>query len=906
MTKANPHFSMRDLMSDDNDDIDFIAPPKKMTTLQETPENGGNYFLGGAFDNSEEQSQRIKDIRQARWKSIYVQATHISPYSKVYTDVKKEPKSKPRSRVLAVAWPDELGTIQHHAWDLDKMHRDDVVELVQSVLQGNLIAHNAISQIGWLWNSLEDAGISDKPYPEYVQCTRLLAKSQMSSIDRTIRELAKTRADIMDVIVHDNNKCVWLDYNLPELGLILNLPNHTDIQNKLYNGNEYLAQTLNPMHYRHAIQSVLEPVMLLHHILSPEEPRIYPNIHDILSDAGDFLGRNWKASKKLSFYKEIFMPATKHYMRISQNGVPFNMVTASYYKQLQANKLLETVDSINEFNYPDLVPFKDVLKTPNKGLNDDLNDAFARTFKMYDPDIKFVMGAGYKPKLGSKELRKMRINKGPAAQVYELLTNIQSAKQGYKTVQSFIDFAYRAAKRYDSEGNMHNRKYIRLHPIFSFKTMTDRMATEEPTTQNWKNDATFRSMIHAKENHSIISADYSQIELRNAAALALRSQMNIHNIIENHEHQEPTPIGQEAVSIMRQIWSLDDIDTLDKGIYIYDEQDKQWTALLDMKLESFNQRSIRMPDKVLLAPMNKKYEDVPFDYQALKDKRDIIRLKKYAAIIRKLQLERGNNEPISLMAEAFRRNIDVHLLTALSFAIKTGKYEIPEGSDILSYLGNLNKEELNHLKETFDKERRGAKATNFGLLYGMRTDTLWTQGIVVYGLDWTIEEAREAEHIWFNLFPEIGLYQYFSILCPTWEGELPFVRNGQVKTKKQRYWKCVSLFGREYEVDDFKKGLNYQNQGTGAHVIQKSMELMPEYISSRLINQIHDESVAEIPNELLEQAVIDKRNAMVQAAQQVLSPFNIPVAVDIEVNEVWVHGDKPDQIPDDFLEGLSL
>lgn len=903
MSKNQNGLSQWDVFGSEDDEssniIDFMSNNIKKENVN--PENGGHYFLGGTFDNQDSHTL-IQSIEKAEWKSIHVQNTHPTPYSETISNIKKDPKLRPRVRTISVAWPDDNGFIQTQVWDLDKMDQVSITSLVLALLNKTLIAHDAIKQIGWLWNILDDYG-QFKPYPEYVQCTRLLAKTQLPMIDRMIRSEALSNVSLQQFIKKDNNKELWTKYELNELGFILNLPNHHDIQPKININDFKNTAILAPMHYRHCVQSSLEPLMLMYRLLYASKCDFSGDLNEVLNRISDFMKLRWKESKKLNFYREVSMPATKHFMKITNKGVPFNLSTAMYYKQRESDKLMELVNSINEFNYPELVPFKDILKVPNKGVTETMQEAFVKTFLQYDPTIQFTIGNGGSPLLGAKDLRAIRVHKGPAKEVYDLLVGIQSAKQGFKTAQSFIDYGYRAANRFKTE-NVVDRNIVRLHPSFGFNTNTDRMSTEEPTTQNWKNDGLFRSMIHAKEDHVIVSADYSQIELRNAAALALRSQQHIRDILNNPEHTEPTKIGNEAVAIIRQIFAINDVEKLSKGIDIYEEQDKLWTSVLDLKLESFNNKKLNVPKSLFIPSLNKTL-NVPQEYQDLKDLRDIVRLKKYAAIIRKIQIEQSCQD-VSMMAEAFRKNIDVHLLTALTFAIKNGKFTIPDGVSLLDYLEQAPSNVIKQLKEQFEKERRGAKATNFGLLYGMRTSTLHNQGLVIYGLDWEIEEARDAEHIWFNLFPEIGLYQYFSILTPAWEGPIVITKYNQIKQKTQRYWKCVSLYGREYEVDDFRKALNYQNQGTGAHTIQKAMALMPEYLSDCLINQIHDESVAEVPKSLQQQAEIDKRKAMIQAAEEVLSPYNIPVLVDIEVNEVWVHGEKPDQIPQEFLDELTL
>ena len=205
------------------------------------------------------------------------------------------------------------------------------------------------------------------------------------------------------------------------------------------------------------------------------------------------------------------------------------------------------------------------------------------------------------------------------------------------------------------------------------------------------------------------------------------------------------------------------------------------------------------------------------------------------------------------------------------------------------------------MKKKFKVERNNAKAVNFGLLYGMTADTLHMTGVVTYGSDWSKEEAQAASDAWFGLYPELGFWQYMTILTPEWQGQGQVCkvnrRNGaaqaKVDGKELRSWRVESLFGRVYVREAFREALNYQDQGTGAHLVYRAFELMPKVVRESLIDQIHDEILCEAKDEDVEKVLKGLVSSMEKAGKECLGEFNIPVEAEAEVGEVWLHGDAP-------------
>jgi DNA polymerase-1 len=174
------------------------------------------------------------------------------------------------------------------------------------------------------------------------------------------------------------------------------------------------------------------------------------------------------------------------------------------------------------------------------------------------------------------------------------------------------------------------------------------------------------------------------------------------------------------------------------------------------------------------------------------------------------------------------------------------------------------------------RQRSVAKTINFGLIYGMSS----------YGLSLTLqitpEEAESFISTFFNNFPKIK--QFFDGLLS--EG------------KKQDY--IETLLGRRRFVFPpyLPKGvidnasrrilINFPIQGSAADLIKKAMgeiekEILPNYPQVKMLLQIHDELVFEIPENITRDSFIhDVKRIM-------MSSYNlaVPMEVETKIGKNW-------------------
>jgi DNA polymerase-1 len=172
-------------------------------------------------------------------------------------------------------------------------------------------------------------------------------------------------------------------------------------------------------------------------------------------------------------------------------------------------------------------------------------------------------------------------------------------------------------------------------------------------------------------------------------------------------------------------------------------------------------------------------------------------------------------------------------------------------------------------------QRRTAKMINFGLIYGMSA----------FGL------AR-------NLGIERGAAQaYVDTYFQRYPGVKRFMDNTRAQARETGYVETV--FGRRLYLPDIRSGnaqmrqyaersaINAPMQGTAADIIKRAMITVDawcrrEQAPARLIMQVHDELVFEVPTDTLAAVTAAVREHMVNAAS-----LSVPLRVDVGSGANW-------------------
>lgn len=183
------------------------------------------------------------------------------------------------------------------------------------------------------------------------------------------------------------------------------------------------------------------------------------------------------------------------------------------------------------------------------------------------------------------------------------------------------------------------------------------------------------------------------------------------------------------------------------------------------------------------------------------------------------------------------------------------------------------------LEEVTKEMRRRAKAVNFGIVYGQSK----------YGLAKSIgitnAEAQEFIDKYFETYPRVKEYM---------NKEVEFVNaHGYVETifGRKRYL-TAELMSPNYQIREFaqRAAINQPLQGTAADLIKMAMidvqkELETKNLKTKMIMQVHDELVFEVPKEELETV-----KELVLRCMELNQPLKVPLDVDINCGSSWREG----------------
>jgi DNA polymerase-1 len=171
--------------------------------------------------------------------------------------------------------------------------------------------------------------------------------------------------------------------------------------------------------------------------------------------------------------------------------------------------------------------------------------------------------------------------------------------------------------------------------------------------------------------------------------------------------------------------------------------------------------------------------------------------------------------------------------------------------------------------------RRRAKAVNFGIIYGISD----------YGLSKDLHISRkEAAHYideYFLRYPEVKRFLDQMVE----EAH----RTGMVKTMFGRRRELPEIKSRNYNQRTLaeRMAMNTPIQGTAADIIKLAMirvdqALKREKSRSRMILQVHDELVLEVPKEELESVT-----TIVKQAMEHVVDLKVPLLVDVNYGKNW-------------------
>ena len=202
------------------------------------------------------------------------------------------------------------------------------------------------------------------------------------------------------------------------------------------------------------------------------------------------------------------------------------------------------------------------------------------------------------------------------------------------------------------------------------------------------------------------------------------------------------------------------------------------------------------------------------------------------------------------LIEAYRMDRDIHKVTASQV------FHVP-------------------LSEVTDELRRNAKAVNFGIVYGISAFGL-SEGLSIGRAD-----AKEYIERYFTTYPKVKEYL---------DSEIAFAReNGYVKTVFGRRRPIPEIHASNFMRRSFSErvAMNSPIQGTAADMMKVAMNAVYEKLKrnelrSRIVLQVHDELLLEVPKEELEEV----REILVSSMENALT-LPVPFLVEAKTGKNW-------------------
>jgi len=230
------------------------------------------------------------------------------------------------------------------------------------------------------------------------------------------------------------------------------------------------------------------------------------------------------------------------------------------------------------------------------------------------------------------------------------------------------------------------------------------------------------------------------------------------------------------------------------------------------------------------------------------------------------------------MLEAFRLGGDFHSRTAMGMYPHVAA-AVKEGRVLLEW--DSAKEgrapPLPLLKDAFASERRKAKTLNFSIAYGKTARGLAN--------DWNVslEEAQQTLEAWYADRPEVKQWQQETI-------EMAH-EHGWTRTLMGRYRPLpgINSRNRAERSHSERAAINTPIQGGAADVVMKAMLNLHAHkrfreLGWRILLQIHDEIIAEGPEESKQEALNIVKETMCYPFQK---PLLVDLVVDANIGDNW-------------------
>ena len=171
--------------------------------------------------------------------------------------------------------------------------------------------------------------------------------------------------------------------------------------------------------------------------------------------------------------------------------------------------------------------------------------------------------------------------------------------------------------------------------------------------------------------------------------------------------------------------------------------------------------------------------------------------------------------------------------------------------------------------------RHITKAINFGIIYGMGPHRLSDELMIER------KDAKSYIDAYYNRYQGVSKYREETIKVAREKGYVTTLFN------RRRYLTGINHSQQRIRAEAERMAINTPIQGTAADLIKKAMiniakRLKQERFATKMLLQVHDELVFEVP-----EGEIEAVGAMVRGEMERVHSLDVPLKVEISTGVNW-------------------
>lgn len=777
----------------------------------------------------------LQTLRNAPWKLLDVETTGLNPASKEQSfgakDIRRGVRPELRLRVVSVYYPMPMGAVnplERVSFDLDKMSTSDRFAVVAAAYSGDVFGWNVGFDAYWCLATNPRA--KAKRLIDLMLCARVLRPQhplEMARMANDDNEHPDLRDTAIDMFRQGRGGWALRDVAANVLRIALDKSSQGP--------KNWCEPFLSQKSYDYAVGDTV-------------------HAHDIGmllfgAQEGEDLLAAYERCKAADPVLRMVEPQVADIISMRVNGMPWNVEAAERYVAKQWAKVKEYADKMVEL-VPSLEAHRFSLGNAEAGVTADLKAAIGKAFSERGIELETTSKTGAF-KIGEKDLRRVRAETSPDAKLlFDTWVGLNRAKKAGGMAREVSGYAIRS-------GDGH------IHPNTGHGPVTGRLASSEPNAQQFPRDQGFRDCVAAPEGHDVVASDYSALDMRVGAALAIRAQQQIFEAY----------MGDRVVptDVLRCISRV-----FEKTVTFEAARALELKAMKEMA-----EHKLRKHEADESSGARKAYWDT---WRRLSRTLLLSSFQRCLAEVRVKAESLGTPEWGSLRDAFSIAGMDIHTWTALGMlgkdplAMFSGKPD-----DEVASLLKANKKELG------DKRQTG-KVGNLSLLYAMKSLGLQEAAAKNYNIHWTLEEADKVRNDWLAAYVEIDLWHKWTELNPVEEVYVPDPDRGGDFRKKQVY-ESYTLGGRLIYAFGLNAALSYEDQSTGADILGTVMKNLRErhpQVFACTVNQVHDELVFVTPSDKTAEYTDIIQGIMTECAEMFLMPFGVRGECSPAIGRVWL------------------